>query len=174
MSKIKTNTLEIYQDSVTGDEYKLNPDGTFKQISTSGASNEYEASLLAGERGVSTPTLSSLAMENPVFCTQLASSASAQNIGGAAGVPVYIKSILLVGSLTAAATLTLAGIGTTTSIPALANTIILSTAGAVSNGLPSELLPPGLSILFPAGCQITMSTAADGLKVLVFWKEYVS
>lgn len=169
--------------STTAPDYTNNPsanqvDSTtnqpISQKSTSNAANIYETSVLAGEKGVSTPTLSSNSIENPVFCTRLASSASAQNIGGASGVPVYIKSILLIGSMTAAATLTLAGIGTTTSVPALANTIVLSTAGVVTNGIPSELLPPGLSILFPAGCQITMSTAADGLNVLVFWKEYIS
>lgn len=36
MSKIKINTPDLYQDSVTGDLYQLNPDGTFVQKSASG------------------------------------------------------------------------------------------------------------------------------------------
>lgn len=39
MSKIKINTADLYQDSVTGNIYQLNPDGTFTQTTTAGAAH---------------------------------------------------------------------------------------------------------------------------------------
>lgn len=50
MAKTKIHTIEIYQDTSTGDKYQQNPDGTFTQISTSGAALVSQSTALAGER----------------------------------------------------------------------------------------------------------------------------
>ena len=136
-----------------------------KQTGTAGLANEYEASLGAGDEGVSDPNLSTKRIINKGFLTQLANSAAAQNIGGGVGVPVYIKSLKLLRS--SAGTITIFGISTPTSPASLATSIVIP---ATATTIPIDMLPAGIAHNFSAGCQIQCSVAADGLLILVSWE----
>lgn len=152
------NVVVHGEDSVGGLPQKIK--------STGDALHGYEASLGAGDEGVSSATLSRKRINNRAFCTKLASSTSAQYIGNASGVPVYIKGIRLMS--TNAGTITIAGFSTPSSIASLSTTLVFP---ATTTTVPLDILFPGIAREFSAGCTITCATAADGLLVLVDWEE---
>src|SRR4030065_255153 len=138
-----------------GNRYLRN-NGAWFQTGTDGAKHEYEASLGAGDEGISSPNLSLKRGINRAHCCKLASSASAQIIGGNSGVPIYVKALRLMGTSTG--TITIAGFSTPTGLAALANTLVIP---AIPTAVPIDLLTPGIAHAFAAGCTLTRSGAAQ-------------
>lgn len=159
----------VFRETDTGAVYEYFGTG-WEKVGTAGAVNAYESSVGAGDEGVGSPTLSRKRTNNRANCTKLAAVATAQNIGGAANIPVYIKAIRLFESMTAAATVTIAGLSTPTTVASLSTTLVIP-AITVTNGVPVDIFPPGIARAFPAGCQITFSTATDADACLVEWEE---
>lgn len=122
-----------------------------------------ERGLLAGEEGAASPTLSLSRTVDKAHASVLANGTSAQNIGGASGVPVYIKAIYVMEAT--AGTVTVAGFSTPTTVASLSTTKVYPIGTAIGNILPEC----GLS--FPAGCNITLSDGTDGPDILVAWEE---
>jgi hypothetical protein len=135
----------------------------FQDGKAGAAGDEGNQTLRAGEEGYASPTLGRTRINNPAHCSTLASQTAAQEIGGASGVPVYIKSIWV--SSATAGTITIAGFSTPTAAASLSTTMVIA-AGATGN-----VLPEGIALAFPAGCNITLSTAADGPDIVVAWES---
>ena len=131
-----------------------------QEIETLGAGAKVaNIALGPGERNSGNPSNNYAATKHEANSTLLASSASAQNIGGGGTTPIFLLGVQIRTALTG--TLTITG---------FTNPDGSSASWVLPIGSVGAVIPPGTARRLEAGCTMTCSVAADGPFVLVDWR----